>query len=168
MGELTSKFTREDIETLIEALGDWEMIGNQEFHFLQMIEEAPLPPEDNEAYEIVVRVKDHYRQKKRQILQHRALRQEQAVFIKAKLMLVRRDMQISDLFEMPVNAVEQKNASTAEEPAGVLSAPPPGEEQATTSGAARRLQLAEFFIKDLGVWSHYQKYLEERGEKSPE
>ncbi len=159
MSELTSRFSRQDIETLIEALGDWEMIGSQEFHFLQMIEEAPLPPEDNEAYEIVSRVKDHYRQKKRQILENRALRQEQAVFIKAKLMLVRRDMQINDLFEMPVNG----ESAPAPQPSAAIQASspekvevPPGED------LARKLQQAEYFIKDLGVWSHYQKFLEDR------
>lgn len=163
MGELTSKFTRADIETLIEALGDWEMIGNQEFHFLQMIEDAPLPPEDNEAHEIVLRVKEHYRQKKRQILEHRALRQEQAVFIKAKLMLVRRDMQINDLFEMPVSPEAPETTSVTEAQDSQI---PPNEENAVSPGnTTRRLYLAEYFIKDLGVWAHYEKYLEDR-EKS--
>jgi hypothetical protein len=161
MSELSSKFTRQDIETLIEALGDWEMIGNQEFHFLQMIEDAQLPPEDNEAFEIVQRVKDHYRQKKRQILEHRALRQEQAVFIKAKLMLVRRDMQISDLFEMPVNGEAAPGPATEPSPVASTEAEKPA---TPTSGEdlAQRLHWAEYFIKDLGVWAHYQKFLEDR------
>jgi hypothetical protein len=49
MGELTSKFSREDIELLLEATSDWEALGSQQFHLLNMVKAAPMPPEDHEA-----------------------------------------------------------------------------------------------------------------------
>lgn len=160
MGELSSKFTREDIETLIEALGDWELIGSQDYNFMQAVEDSPLPPEDHEAYEIFVRIKEHYRERKRQILEHRANRQEKAVFLKAKLMLVRKDMQINSLFEM------EEEPST---PVPVLPTPEVAEPVAPVipddPNASEKLAMAEFFIKDLGVWGHYEKFLADQKEK---
>lgn len=162
MGELSSAFTRDDIATLIESIGDWEMIGSQEFHLMKMVLDAPLPPEDHEAFEVMNHIKEHFRAKEREINEHRMNRQEKAVFLKAKLMLVRRDMDVNSVFEMatensppPLPKVKSKKAEKAT---------PPIEE----GEAQKKLKLAEFFIKDLGVWDHYQKFLTERAETSPE
>jgi hypothetical protein len=161
MAELKSTFTRDDLETLLEAAGDWESLGNQEFSFMQMIEGAPMPPEDHEAYEVWKGIKEHFRSKKKSILASRALRQEKAVFLKAKLMLVRRDMEIDDLFEMTTEA--------GPVPASIPEAPEVSEAPAPTpttapSDAAQKLEQAEFFIRDLGVWDHYEKFLAEQGD----
>lgn len=156
MSELTSKFSKEDLETLIESIGDWELMGSQEFNFLSMIEDAPMPPEDHEAFQVMQHIKDHYRSRKQRILDNRSVRQEKAVFLKAKLMLVRRDMNISDLFEM-----------TADYPGPVSVTPPMLAKKlpsapAPVVGAQQKLEMAEFFIKDLGVWNHYEKFLAEK------
>ena len=149
MGELSSKFSRPDVETLIEALGDWELVGTQDYSLLQMIEQSPMPPEENEeAYEMVRQVKEHYRNRKKEILANRAMRQEKAIFLKAKLMLVRKDMEIEGLFEME------------SDPTVPVQVGPP-----LDKSCASALALAEFFIKDLGVWDHYQKFLVEKSEK---
>lgn len=161
MGELSSKFSRDDIETLIESMGDWEMVGEQDYHLLQAIEDSPIPPDDHEAYEIMVRIKEHYRQRKQRIIDHRAVRQEKAVFLKAKLMLIRKDMAIDSLFEVE----EDKNApKPLPRPATVSE--PSEEGNDIWAKQAKALNLAEFFIKDLGVWDHYQKFLAERAENS--
>ena len=47
---LSSKFSRYDIDTLIESIDDWESMRNQEYHMLNAIKGAPLPPEDHEAF----------------------------------------------------------------------------------------------------------------------
>ena len=156
MGELSSKFSRPDIETLIEALGDWELLGTQEYSLLQMIEGSPMPPEDHEAYEMVAMVKQHYRDRKKDILANRAMRQEKAIFLKAKLMLVRKDMEIEDLFEMeadPEAFVQEANSSSKE-----------------VGDLKEDLENAEFFIRDLGVWAHYQEFLNQKSleKKRPE
>jgi len=166
MAELKSTFTRDDIATLIESVGDWEMTGSQEFILMNMVMEAPLPPEEHEAREAMVNIKEFFRQKEREIKEHRMNRQEQAVFLKAKLMLVRREMDVNSVFEMATEA--QKT---------VVKLPPLPEPVVTVVPAAKpkkgkkaveqgQLALAEYFIKDLGVWDHYQKFLTEQSEQN--
>jgi hypothetical protein len=153
MGELTSKFSRDDIETLLEAANDWESIGSQEFHLMNMVRSAPMPPDDHEAFEMVQAIKDHFKKRERDIKESRTTRQERAVFLKAKLMLVRRDMGINQLFEMAT-----ENSEVASE---VKETIPATEGIAALSGLAAKLERAEFFIRDLGVWDHYEKFVSE-------
>lgn len=160
---LSSKFDRNDVETLIEALGDWEMSGNHDYAFMQAVEDAPMPPEDNEAYDIVVRMKDYYRERKQNILDHRAARQETAVFLKAKLMMVRKAMGISDLFNMET---ETEAIPVAPIPVAPVAPVPVVPDSKPIAAVPTSLELAEFFIKDLGVWDHYQKFLVDKQENS--
>lgn len=144
MSVLESSFTREELETLIEAMGDWESLGDQEWHFSQMIKSAPMPPEDHEAFEIMNHIKTHFRNREKEINESRVTRQEKSVFLKAKLMLARRDLAIDKLFDFAKNT-----------DVGVPSV-------ATATGgndALQKLERAEHFIRDLGVWSHYEKFL---------
>lgn len=165
MGELSSKFSRDDIETLIEAMGDWEVLGNQEFTLLQMIKGAPMPPEDHEAFDYMQQLKDHFRRREREIIDSRLSRQEKSVFLKAKLMLVRRDLGINQLFEMAsldtITDVEEKVDSLSE----AKSSDCEGVQipvKFSTSKVEERLKMAEYFIRDLGVWSHYEKFMAEK------
>lgn len=162
MGELSSKFTRDDVETLIEAMNDWESLGNQEYHILQMIKNAPMPPDDHEAHEAMNQIKEHFRRREKDIMRSRDVRQERAVFLKAKLLLVRKDLGLSQLFEMATEpgepAIDAKVAQKTFTEGGV-DAP------VTTGGpdeVRTKLELAEFFIRDLGVWTHYQNFLKEK------
>jgi hypothetical protein len=166
MGDLTSKFTREDIETLIEAMGDWEALGNHEFHIMSMIKSAPMPPEEHEAFEAWSQIKEHFRNRERDIMASRAVRQEKAVFVKAKLMMVRRDLGIETLFDMASNA---DAASPAPQPKPIPQFDNEGWFPKKTKavsedeeGFKAKLELAEFFIRDLGVQNHYEKFLAER------
>jgi len=159
MSELSSKFNRQDVETLIESVDDWETVGNQEFHFMQMVRNAPMPPEDHEAFDVFSQMKDYYGKREKHIVDGRALRQEKAVFLKAKLMLVRQDMEIGDLFEMPTDDSVPAPPVTATPEATPEAAP---EATPETPQVGRTLELAEFFIKDMGVWSYYEKFLDER------
>ena len=156
MGEITSAFTRDDIATLIESIGDWEMLGNQEFHMMKMVMDAPMPPEDHEAFEVMNQIKDYYRQKERQINEYRMNRQEKAVFLKAKLLLVRRDMDVNSVFEMAVETSKEALLPSIDHIQPTIAATPPVEEPQA------KLAMAEFFIRDLGVWQHYQKFLAEQ------
>lgn len=168
MAELVSKLTREDIETLIEAMGDWEMIGNHEFHVMSMIKNAPMPPEDHEAYDIMAQIKEHYRKRAKEIEASRVVRQEKAVFLKAKLMLARKDLGINQLFDLAANTDPNSPMPTpkvAEE--GGFEPATNGKAvkvpvQTSDGDAQKKLEAAEFFIKDLGVWDHYRKFLQER------
>jgi hypothetical protein len=153
MGELSSKFSRDDIETLLEAMNDWETLGGQEFHLMNIVKSTPMPPEYHEAYEMVSMIKEHYAKREKDIKESRITRQERAVFLKAKLMLVRRDMSVNQLFEMATEdapVVPEKKTEV-----GCLEA---------VTFSQNDLQRAEFFIRDLGVWDHYQKFLSEKAE----
>lgn len=146
MGQLNSALSKEDLNTLIEAMDDWELFGNSEFHMMSAVKNAPLPPEDQEEqYEFVKRIKDHYKRREKEIKDTRAIRQEKAIFTKAKLMLIRQDIGIGKLFE-PTTTTE-----------GEVSSESPS-----------KLALAEFFIKDMGVWQHYVKFLQGEGLPAPE
>ena len=103
MSSLISDFSRQDVEVLIESVGDWESVGNQEYHVLNKIKDVPLPRSDHEAFEPMTQMKQYFKEREKEILASRALRQETAVFLKAKLMLVRRDLAIGKLFDMAAN-----------------------------------------------------------------
>ena len=165
MSSLDSKFTRNDVDTLIEAMGDWESLGNQEFHVLNMVKNAPMPPEDHEAHEYMAQLKDHFKRREKEIKDNRVTRQEQAVFLKAKLMLIRRDMAVEQLFEMATTGPADMAApAPVEAPQPTVEATNGNGSHKPKSASRRKLELAEEFIKDLGVWAHYEKFLAERAE----
>jgi hypothetical protein len=134
MGTLSSKFTREEIETLIESMSEWEASHNEEWYIMDVIKKIPMPPEDHEAYEMWQKVKEHFRQREKKIEADRFMRQEKTVFIKAKLMLVRKDMDVDQLFALATSSEEDQ----------------------------RSLADIEEFIRDLGVWDHYQRFLQDK------
>lgn len=143
---LDKKFTRQDIETLIEAMGDWEMVGNHEYHVLTMIKNAPMPPENHEAFEAMQQIKEYFTNREKDILASRSVRQEKAIFLKAKLLMLRQDIDAGQFIEMALNTDQPVKTESIAEPVQ----------------AQKRLEQAEFFIKDLGVWDHFQKFLAER------
>ena len=158
MSELSSKFSREDIETLLEAMNDWEAVSSQEWHLMNMIKSAPMPPEDHEAFDMVQHVKDYFRNREKDINDSRVTKQEKACFLKAKLMMVRRDLGINQLFEMatedvPVDASAPKESAEATQPVSV---------------SPSALERAEYFIRDMGIWEYYQKFLDRENGKEVE
>jgi hypothetical protein len=166
MGELKSGLSRDDLETLIEAVNNWEADGNQEYHVMRMVENAPLPPEDHEAYEFVTNIKDHFRQKKKEIKRAQEIRAEKSTFLKAKLMLIRKDIGIDQLFNQTEAVADDTPVEEAPKPKAKKKAAPAvnyGEFPALSEGEeVATLEAAVFFMKDLGVWNHYQKFLAQR------
>lgn len=161
MGTLDSSLTSQDLDTLIDAMHDWEAIGNHEYHVMNMVRNAPMPPQDHEAYEFMQNIKDHFKQREKDIKDTRALRQETAIFLKAKLMLIRRDIGIDQLFvnaAQPVAEAPAKEIRQAVEP-DKLAEPVQAAQAPQDPTALQKLELAEEFIRDLGVWTHYEKFL---------
>ena len=173
MGTLESKFSRNDIDTLIDSMSDWEALGNQDYHLLNMVKNAPMPPEDHEAFEMMQNIKDHFLKREREIKESRETRQERATFLKAKLMLVRTDMGIEQLFEMATDPIVVSPEAKEESPSNKAREPARGKTLEEAIGSAssvvdvqKALERAEYFIRDMGVWSYYEKFLE--GEKTSE
>lgn len=144
---LDKKFTRQDVETLIEAMGDWEMVGNHEYHVLTMIKNAPMPPENHEAFEAMAQIKDYFQNREKDILASRSVRQEKAIFLKAKLLMLRQDVDAGQFIEMAINSTPAAPSETT---------------PVNQTLAQEKLEQAEYFIKDLGVWDHFQRFLTER------
>lgn len=159
MGELSSKFSQQDIETLLESMDDWELMGNQEYHFSQMIKSVPLPPEDHESYDVMIQVKEHFKKREKDIKRGRQIRQERATFLKCKLMMARNDLGAKELWDIAANAETEESSVPLENSVSLENA---------DSSIARKLQLAEEFIADLGVKKHYETFLAERNSDQSE
>lgn len=154
MAQLDSRLTKEDLDVLIEAMGDWETIGNQEFHAMNMVKSAVLPPEEDPSYEFVKQLKEHFQQREKDIRDARSVRQEKAILVKCKLMLNKSDMGIEQLFadaRMPI-----KEFSTPATSATLQGLHPD----------TAKLRLAEQFIEECSITSHYQKFLKDKAEEA--
>lgn len=141
MGTLDSKLEPEDLDTLLEAMEGWESNNNHEFHVMNAVKSIPVPPEGDEAYEPVRMIKEHYRKREKEIKDNRSIRQEKAVFLKAKLMLIKQDGGIAQLYAEATKPVAQTGVSSDK----------------------ADLHAAESFIDDLKVWKFYDKFRTDRG-----
>lgn len=162
MGTLNSTFSAQDVDTLIEAVGDWEQLGMGEYHMLQMVRQIPNLPEDHEAHEYVKHLKEQFENRRQEIEATRRTRQERSVFLKAKLMLIRQDMTVDQIFEMATDS--STVAAPAPKEAPVKRAAPATEQLTGDAALLRHLRIAEFFIKDLGVQSHYEAFVKEHAD----
>lgn len=154
MSQLSSALNKSEIDILIEAMSEWEAIGNHEFHVLGIVKKHPMPDEEGEQYDFIKAIKDHYKKREREIQESRTIRQERAILTKAKLVMIRQDLNACQLFE---NAqIQADDFKQIDEIAAERA-------DAPTSDEKKRLVLAEFYIKDLGVWEMYQKFLADGG-----
>lgn len=103
-----------------------------------------MPPdtEENAEYrEFLTGLKHHFSEQKKEIETTRKNRQETTVFIKAKLMLNRRDMAVNKLFDMAAQGSEQARQD--------------------------ELALALEFIQDCGTWRYWEEFKAQKGQSSP-
>jgi len=88
---LAAKFSSQDLDTLLEAMDEWERVGGEQLNFIKMLENIPdlafadLPPEMKDAFE---KYKQQQMGKKREIEKSRKVRGEKATLLKAKLILL--------------------------------------------------------------------------------
>lgn len=151
MSNLDSNLNRDDLETLLEATNDWELIGSNDLYSLNILKAIPLPAEDHESYKFIRDLKDYYRSREKDIRAARAVRQEKAIFLKAKLMMLKRDLDINKLFDEAQSPIVE-----------VAKFVPESTEPKVEDSVMLSLSRAEDFIRDLGVWEHYQKFCLER------
>jgi len=170
MAMLEGKLSLDDIELLIDSMGYWESAGNQDFHMMQMVKNAVLPDEDDDSFEFVKRVKEHFSGREKEIKADRSLRQEKATMLKAKLMLMRSDMGVDWLFEeagaattdaeqieKPVK-VPVKSENGPKKPVVVKS------EKKVVGTDPEKLAKAEQFLEQAGITTYYEGFL--NGEQS--
>jgi len=142
MGSLDSTFVQADIETLIEAMDEWESLANREFAIAQMVKSIPLPPTEDPSYELIYALKEQFRLREKEINASKAMKQETATLLKAKLFLAKRDAAVNQLFDF-AQSMGVKGGSEVEE-------------------LTRRLKLAEQYMQEVGIFPRYQKFLEEQ------
>lgn len=168
MGKLDSELTDADLEKLIEAVGEWESTGNQEYHFMNAVKNSIMPPEDSEAFEFVKMVKEHFKKREKDIQKARMLRQESATFLKAKLMLMRQDRSITGLFEGSSKPVEEPAEAEAEVDAHVFDKAKNGESLSPVQKQAaptkvidnsEEFQLTVEFMQKYKIYSYYCDHL---------
>lgn len=153
MSEFKKELDLKDVGLLIEAMDFWENSGNREFHILQFAKNVILPDEeDEEAYNAVMKFKSYFLDREKDILADKALRQENATFIKTKLFLMKGDMSVDQVFQ------------DASSPVKVPVSGPKTESQPVSSEAGSdqcdKLQNAEKFLTDSGIFHFYENFLD--------
>lgn len=159
MSVLKAELTSDDFEILIEAMDDWEMIGNHEFHVMSAVKNAPMPPEDmEEHYEAMARLKEVFRKREKEIKETRQVRQERAILTKARLVMIKQDLAIGNLF----NAASCPPPTQADKASSETCCAESAEATSPTCELQAKLDIAEDFIRDLGVWGHYEKFISDK------
>ncbi len=137
VSSLSSNFVKEDINLLIQAIDDWETNGTYEYATAMAVKNMPLPPEENEYYDFIASLKKQFSQRELELVRLKEEKQEKAVMLKAKLFLVRKEIEINEVFDF-ASRTEVAMQST---------------------DSAKKLTLAEQFIDELGVRRHYEEFL---------
>jgi hypothetical protein len=157
---IDASFNSKDVETLLEAMDIWESTGNVESTVLDYIKKIPVPKGNKEAAQYIKEIKEYWIGQEKDIVSRRDVVREKAIFLKAKLMQAKISKGIDRFFAAPDPLPEVP----AKEVAGAVGIDPPP----TQADEFGKRQLAEAFIKDLGVWSHYEKFLADRANLSAE
>jgi hypothetical protein len=147
---IDASFNSQDMETLLEAMDIWESNGTIESTVLDYVKKIPVPKENKEAAKYIGEIKEFWVGQEKDILSRRDVIREKAIFLKAKLMQAKITKGIDQLFNTPDSVAAEAQATP------------------TLPVKKGKLRLAEEFIRDLGVWSHYEKFLEDRKNTSPE
>jgi len=87
--EIDSDLTTEELDTLIEALDDWEKSESHTIEFIEVLKKIPDPDtEDNPHMEQFIDFKRHMVSKESDLKKDKRIRREKAIFLKAKLLLL--------------------------------------------------------------------------------
>lgn len=174
---ITSDLDLDDIKLLIEAVDDWEIFGSQEFHAMNFIKNVAIPSEfqDSEMGQALKQLKEHFRNREKDIMATRSLRQEKAIFVKAKLMLMRNSKSVDKLFEESQQPIEEEKDSSAKIPVADSKLDKAMEflketkiinqynESSPCDGMKKNsLEDIEQYILECGMMKHYLEYLKEK------
>jgi len=160
--QLDSRLVKPDLITLIEAVRDWQRVGDRELHMLQMVKDMPYPPEDHEAYDWVSQMKKQYKEREREIKEASELRAEKATLLAAKLYLAKNELSIQGMLDLAEMITTNEESLLQEDPQTEIKLSP-------KSDAKEELDLAYEYIRDVGIWKNFSDFrAERRGEVTSE
>ena len=108
--EIPSEFTEDDLNTILEAVGVWELQCNADLEMiakLKMLQDPEFP--DEESKEAFYAWKNAMLSREKQIVQHKKVRTEKAILLKAKLILMNQRNMAENAFERAIAEGEEKN-----------------------------------------------------------
>jgi hypothetical protein len=105
-------------------------------------------------------IKQYFKKREKDIMASKSIRQEKSIFLKAKLLMLRQDLQRDEFLEIATTNIENNNKVNEQENKNQLKI------STKDSEIKKKLDMAEFFIKDLGVWSHFEKFLAEKSKSA--
>lgn len=163
MDSLKAKLDLHDIEVLIEAVGEWESLGNQDYYIAQQVKNIPLPDEEEneDAYKYISAVKKHFAEREKDIKAARAVRQEQSTFLRAKLFMMKQSQGVEKLWEAPessaIAAPKEKDIKVVKEPkkdkkepkSEVKEPKEPKKAKPKTDDWQLKYEIAEKYMEDL-------------------
>lgn len=174
MSQLNSKFTRDDIDNLIDSVSAWEMEHQHQYHSLQIVKQIPMPPEDHPSYDYIKALKKEFIDRERSIKADQKVNQEKAVFLKAKLMLIRQDMAIDQLFEMATdNTMPIKDSAPVENGSSKPEVPNQTSDDSNRASEKdesdvsvkndltpeMKVVMAESFLESISILKNFNEYI---------
>lgn len=157
--------TTKDINLLLEAIDIWQAWNTQDYNVLNLLKTMPLPPEGSSEYEVLSQLKERALSRQQEIENRHRLVEEQAVSLRYKLILARRALEAKKVLEMSLEELDDC-LSQQKQSQGELT--PESKQIGQYESCRRSLQLAEQFIRDVGIWHYYEKFLLEQATESQE
>src|SRR4051812_42429137 len=97
--ELEADFTTKDMDIILDALDEWETKDAGLLEFIEKLKTVPDPKEDVESRENFMEFKKQMLSQESKARSNKKHRREQAVLLKAKIILMNQDKAVNKLFE---------------------------------------------------------------------
>jgi hypothetical protein len=99
--ELEEEFTPQDLDTILDALDEWETKDVELLELIEKLKHIPDPPEDaNPEYrEYFLEFKKHMLSQEHKARSNKKQRRERAVLLKAKIILMNQSRAADKLFD---------------------------------------------------------------------
>lgn len=152
MKDLKASLGTADLEVLLEAMQEWENLGNHDYYVMQQVRNMPIPSEEESEQwnKIITQLKAHYSEREKTIKSDKQVREEKAVFTRAKLMMIRQAVASNKLWNNP-------------EDAG-LDEPTPARKvvsKVEMEDFKRKYEIAVAYMTDMKIMKFFEPYLEE-------
>ncbi len=156
MKTLQAALNMSDVETLLEAVADWENLGNQDYFMMQQVKNMPIPSEEENEYlhKVLTSLKQHFADQEKSIKMARQIREEKSVFVRAKLLMIKQSVAANMLWSNPDDAGVGDTIPTQKKEVVVNTTSSIEDYKAKYDEAVR-------FITEVGILSHYEKFLKE-------